>query len=87
MNLALLPMCLLFAVIGTIEDWIVAQFYRAVAEKQAFRCSAISFIHTLLAVFVVGAIIVSESPLLLVCYATGGAVGMYVGTRFGGRNA
>lgn len=81
-NLHLLPMCLLFAVIGTIEDFGVSLYYVAIAEKRPVRSSVISFLHTLLAIFVVASIVVSKSPWPLLFYAGGGAIGTYCGVRF-----
>lgn len=75
-NLALL---LLYGTIGTIEDFIVSLFYRAIAEKRAARSAGISFIHTLLTLFVVASIIISGNFWLLLAYSIGGAVGTYCG--------
>jgi len=55
MSLALL---LLYGAIGTIEDFIVSLFYSAIAERRAVRSAAISFVHTLLTLFVVASIII-----------------------------
>ena len=82
LNLALLPTCLLFAVIGTLEDYLISWYYLFISEKRAAPSAAISFVHTLLAVFVVASVIVSESPWPLLAYAFGGAVGTYCGVRF-----
>jgi uncharacterized membrane protein len=81
LNLALLPLCLLFAVIGTIEDFIVSLYYIAIGEGRALRSAIISTIHTVLAIFVVATVIVSRSPWPLLFYALGGGVGTYCGVR------
>jgi len=78
---ALLGQIALFAVIGTAEDFIVSCYYRALAERRAGRTAAISFFHTLLAVFVIGSCINAASPWPLLAYAAGGAVGSYLGVR------
>jgi hypothetical protein len=74
-------LCLLFFVIGLAEDFIVSLYYRAISKKQAFRSAVISFVHTLVAIFVVASIIKGDSLLLLVCYAMGGFVGTYLGVK------
>lgn len=83
MNLPLLPMCFLFAVIGTIEDFCIGLYYRAIAEKRAVRSAVISGLHTVLAVFVVASVIASESPWPLLAYALGGSVGTYCAVSSG----
>jgi hypothetical protein len=82
-NLPLLPMCLLFAVIGTIEDYTVGLYYRAISEKRAVRSAVISGLHTILAVFVVASVIASESPWPLLAYAFGGGIGTYCAVNSG----
>ena len=79
LNLALLPMCLLFAVIGTLEDFIVSLYYIAIGEGRPLKSAIISTIHTVLAIFVVATVIVSRSPWPLLAYAVGGGVGTYCG--------
>jgi hypothetical protein len=74
-------LCVIFAAVGLVEDYIVSRYYRAIAEKKAIRSSVISFVHTLLAIFVVASIIKGNSIPLLICYATGGAVGTWIGVR------
>ncbi len=76
-----LALICLYGVIGTLEDFVVSLFYRAIAERRAVPAASISFIHTLLAVFIVGSIIVSKSPWLLLSYSLGGAIGTYAGVK------
>jgi hypothetical protein len=78
---ATLGLCGLFFGIGLAEDFIVSRYYLAIAKKQAFRSAAISFVHTLLAVFVVASIIRGDSVLLLIAYAGGGFCGTFAGVR------
>lgn len=80
-SLALPWQILLFAAIGLVEDLIVAFYYREIAEKRAVRAAGISVFHTLLAVFVVGNCIVSETIWPLLAYALGGGCGTYLGVK------
>jgi hypothetical protein len=81
MAMKTLGLCLLFCIIGLAEDFIVSKFYLAIAKKQAFRAGGISFILTLLTMFVVSNIVKGDSVPLLLCYATGGWVGTYLGVK------
>jgi hypothetical protein len=81
-NLSLPLQICLFALIGTLEDYIVSLYYRAIADRMALRASAISVFHTLMAVFVVGNCITSNSIWPLVAYALGGGIGTYAGVKW-----
>ena len=77
-NLALIA---LYGVIGTLEDFVISLYYDAIARRKAIPAASISFVHTLLAIFVVGSIIVSKSPWLLLSYSLGGAIGTFAGVK------
>ena len=79
----MMGLCLLFFVIGLAEDFIVSCYYRAIADKKALRSAGISFVHTLLAIFVVASIIKGDSIILLLFYAGGGFCGTYLGVKRG----
>jgi hypothetical protein len=76
-------LCLLFFVIGLAEDFIVSKFYLEIARKRAFRAGGISFILTIMTMFVVSNIIRGDSVVLLLCYAGGGWVGTWLGVKHG----
>ena len=76
-------LCLLFFVVGAVEDFVVSCFYRSLQQKRALRTSLISVGHTFLAIFVVSAIIQGDSILLLTFYALGGGVGIFLGVKHG----
>jgi hypothetical protein len=83
MDMKTLYLCVIFAALGLVEDYIVSRYYLALARKQAGRTAAISLVHTLLAIFVVASIIRGDSVPLMICYAVGGAGGTWLGVRFG----
>jgi hypothetical protein len=79
----ILILCLVFFLLGAIEDFVVSLFYRAIADKKATRAGIISSVHTLLAVFVVASIIKGNSFLPLCAYALGGGMGTWLGVKRG----
>jgi hypothetical protein len=79
----ILTLCLVFFLLGAIEDFVVSLFYRAIADKKATRAGVISSVHTLLAVFVVASIIKGNSFLPLCAYALGGGFGTFAGVKRG----
>jgi hypothetical protein len=79
----ILTLCLVFFLLGAIEDFVVSLFYRAIADKKATRAGVISSVHTLLAVFVVASIIKGNSFLPLCAYALGGGAGTWLGVKRG----
>lgn len=79
-NLALL---VLYFGLGLLEDYIVSWYYFFLGRREALKTAGVSLVHTLLAVFVVASIIVSNDWLLLGAYAIGGSVGTYIGVKHG----
>jgi hypothetical protein len=80
MSLALL--CAAYGLVGCFEDYLVSWYYLFVSQKRAVPSALISWVHTLLAVFVIAGVITSDSVLPLLCYATGGAAGTYAGVKW-----
>jgi hypothetical protein len=79
----ILTLCLVFFLLGAIEDFVISLFYRAIADKKATRAGIISSVHTLLAVFVVASIIKGNSFLPLCAYSAGGGLGTWFGVKHG----
>jgi hypothetical protein len=83
MDMKTLYLCVIFFLLGAIEDFVVTLFYSSVARKKSVRAGIISTLHTLLAVFVVASIIRGDSVPMLVCYAVGCGIGCYLGVKHG----
>lgn len=78
-----LGLLILYFGLGLAEDYLVSWYYFFLGRKEAAKTAGISLVHTLLAVFVVASIIVSNDVWLLLAYAGGGAVGTYIGVKHG----
>jgi hypothetical protein len=83
MDMKTLYLCVIFFLLGAVEDFVISLFYRAIADKRATRAGIISAVHTLLAVFVVASIIKGNSFLPLCAYAAGGGLGTWTGVKRG----
>jgi len=75
--------CGLYALLGVVQDVIIARYYICVSRREAFRASIWAFLITALTVWVIGSVVVSNSVILILCYAVGTAVGTGIGVKYG----
>ena len=79
MSLRLLGPCAVYFLVGVVLDAIITIYYRAISSRRVWRASILAFVITAATVLLLENIIVSHSPVLILAYACGTAVGTAIG--------